>query len=436
MIALGDALLKLNADDSELKKKLDNVEKNLNKVGKAMMGFGVALTAALVGATVAAAKFGDEIAKMSKRVGIGTVALSEMRYMAELSGTSLDALETGVKRMQRVLIDASDGSATAMRALDRLNLTIEHLLDLSPEEQFYAIAEAISELPDPTLRAAVAQEVFGRAGTQMLPMLADGAAGIAKMREEAHKYGRIIDEEAAAKSEAFMDSLTRLKEAFGKIVDEIGLALMPLLTTLLEEKIIPLIGKVSVWVKENEDLVRTLLKVGVALIGAGGVLYAISKVIIVVNQLRNALIMMQAFAGPKGWALLAIGAGVAAATIAGISKLGAEKEGVEGESKATRPLWFPKVEDPDDFQWGGRVPGPLGHRVPIIAHGGEEYLGVGNMARSTNLGTTVINLGLLPGDDITLRKLQRLFKDIGGEDARRQSFGQVNQGYFYGRSSA
>lgn len=420
MIKLGDALLKLGVDDKELKKGLDGVEQKLNKVGKAAMGMGLAITTALVGATIAAAKFGDEIAKMAKRTGLGTVALSELRYMADLSGTSLEGLETGIRRMQRVIIDASAGMSTAVRAFERLGLSIEDVLALSPEEQFYTIAKALADIHDPTMRAAVAQEVFGRAGTQLLPMLAEGAAGLEALREEAHEYGRIIDEEAAAKSEEFMDALERLKKSFGGIVDVIGVELMPVITELLEDKIIPAIHAVIDWMKENEGLVKSLFKVGGVLLGAGGVIFAIGKVIKVVQALKVALIAMHAFMGPKGWAILAASAGIAAGAIAGAKVL--EPDDLPE---------MPEYEDLEDMQHGGIVPGPRGKPVPIIAHGGEEFLGVD---RGAPMGMTV-NLGLLPGDDVTLRKVAKLFKDVLGEDSRRQQFGQVNEGYYYGRSS-
>ncbi|MCJ7669565.1 MAG: phage tail tape measure protein [Dehalococcoidia bacterium] len=85
-------------------------------------------------------------------------------------------------------------------------------------------------------------------------------------------------------------------------------------------------------------------------------------------------------------------------------------------------------------QFGGTIPGPIGAPVPIMAHGGEEYLGVQNIGRSMG-NNIVINLGLLPGDDVTIRRVARAIKDVMGEDGRRNAFAQVNQGYFYGKSA-
>jgi len=423
MIQLGDALLKLKVDSTDLEKGLKNVEKQCTDLGKKMMLLGTAIAGGLIGATIASAKLGDEIYEMSKRTGIGTVALSELRYMAQLSGTSIEGLEIGIKRMQMVLSDAFQGAPEATKAITDLGLSIEDLKAMSPEEQFYALGVAIAQIEDPTIRAATATQIFGRSGTDLLPMLADGAEGIAKMREEAHQYGRIIDEEAAKKSDAFNDALTKLKESFGKIADAIGSTLMPILTQLMEDKIVPLITKVADWIKTHEDLVVSLLKIGGILAVGGMILIGLGNLARAIIAINVAIAIMHGLAGPAGWVKLAVGIGIAAAAIAGISAL---MRGVTGFETS-------ETEVPG-MQYGGKVPGPKGRPVPIIAHGGEEFLGVQNIGRSP-AGNMEMNVGLLPGDDVTLRRLARVFKDVLGEDTRRNAFGQVNRGYFYGRSS-
>lgn len=301
--------------------EIEGMGKKMTKAGTVMMAAGAGIVGSLVGITMKTAKAGDEVAKMAKRTGLGTVALSELRYAAELSGSSLDDLEKGVKRMQRTIIDAGDGLSTATRALDRLGLSFEGLIGLSPEDQFYMITSAIADVEDPTLRAAVAQEIFGRAGTDLLPMLSGGSEGLKEMREEAHELGVVFDEEAAKEAENFEDAMTRLKESFGKAGKEIGEALMPMLTDLMENKLVPIIQNVSDWISNNEELVRTLLKVGVALIGAGGILVALGTVAKAIIAINAALIVMHSLAGPAGWAKLAIGAAIAAGAAVGLTKL-------------------------------------------------------------------------------------------------------------------
>src|SRR4030042_2854389 len=132
---IGDAKLtlkvegedKVNSALNNVGKSLEKMSGNFKKAGLAMMGAGTALVGGLVALTIKTSAAGDAIAKMSQRTGLGTVALSELKYAADLSGASLEELEVGIKVMQRTLIDAGDGLSTATMALEKLNITVAQL---------------------------------------------------------------------------------------------------------------------------------------------------------------------------------------------------------------------------------------------------------------------------------------------------------------------
>ena len=53
------------------------------------------------------------------------------------------------------------------------------LQGLSPEQQFQLFANALAGVVDASTRAALAQDVFGRSGTQLLPLFTQGEQGMA-----------------------------------------------------------------------------------------------------------------------------------------------------------------------------------------------------------------------------------------------------------------
>ena len=76
------------------------------------------------------------------------------------------------------------------------------------------------------------------------------------------------------------------------------------------------------------------------------------------------------------------------------------------------------------FQHGGIVPGPPGQPVPIIAHGGEEFLGVGGSRRSTvvnNITNNYISGSLIAERDVDRRVNNARRRD----DANQPNFGHV-----------
>lgn len=395
-----------SAKMGKIGKSTANMSANFKKAGLAMTAMGAAMVFALVKVVNSYSKAGDEVAKMAKRTGFGTEALSELRHVANITGADLGTIEKATKKMSKSLVDASDGMTTYIRAFERINLNVEDLMRLAPEDQFWAISNAIGSLEDPTLRAATAQDIFGRAGTALLPMMAETGEAIAALRQEAHDLNLVFDEEAAAAAEAFEDAKTRLKGALMGIGAAIAQQVMPHLEKLIVG-IKDTITKVIDWGKEHPKLTDAITKFGLALMAlciTGGPMLLVAgyipKMIAGFVMLRTVLlttlipalvkatlafIAMLASMGPWGWAALAGGIIAAGAAIAGLAAMG-----LLGGAPKTRPA-TPEEEaaaggplPPVKMQYGGIVPGPIGRPVPVLAHGGEAFAGAG-----AKLGTTV-----------------------------------------------
>lgn len=178
---------------------------------------------------------GDMVHKMALRTGFAATALSELAYAADISGADISMLEKGVKNMAKVLVYASDGLETYAKEFRRIGLDYKDLLKLKPEEQFLRIAEAIADVEDHTIKSAAAQIIFGRAGMMLLPLFAEGAEGMRKLRKEAHLLGNIFDEEAAAKAAALKDAQTALTGSVKGLSIAILNDLIPVLTDVTKE---------------------------------------------------------------------------------------------------------------------------------------------------------------------------------------------------------
>lgn len=284
-IRAGQAFVELFADDRRLVRGLQAASKRLaawgrsvTAAGQKMLTAGMAAVGGLLGATKVFAGMGDTIQKMSLRTGVSAESLSELGFAAEQSGADLATLEGGLRRMQRVIGDAADGSQTAVDALAALGLSAGGLAGLSPEEQFKLIADRIAGIEDPTLKAAAAMEIFGRSGTQLLPLMQDGAAGIEALQQQARELGLTISGEDANAAAALADAMNVLWRVFKQGVFTIGSALAPALQNFAE-RAASVIKSVADWIKQNKAVVVTVFKVaaavavgGAALIALGGIL--------------------------------------------------------------------------------------------------------------------------------------------------------------------
>ena len=279
-ISIGDAMLKLGVDkgnfDRDMKGIGASIKKHQKAIGIGMVAVGTAIVGVATKSVLSFAAMGDEIAKMAKRTGFTTEALSELRYAAELSGTSLAGVEKASRTLSGAILDAGFGLETYVRAFDKIGLSYEDLKELSPEDQFVTVLEALAGVTDESERAALAADLFGRAGTQLLPMLSDGSEGLKEMREGAHDLGLVFDKEASVAAEKLTDAMTNVKGSITGAGLAIAEALIPILTPLLD-KVTDIVKQIAEFAKNNETLTKVITGAGGLLIGLGGVLLILPK---------------------------------------------------------------------------------------------------------------------------------------------------------------
>ncbi len=287
-------------DEKKLGGMSERTGQKFKSMGRTMTMAGTAIVGTLGLMVRNYVKAGDEVHKMALRTGFSTEALSELRYAAQIAGADLGSLEKGVKRMAKTITDASEGMATYQRAFERIGVEYEELQGLSPEVQFDTIAMAIADLEDPTLRAATAQDIFGRAGTQLLPLFAEGAEGLEALKQKAHDMGIVFDQEAANKAAKLADAQVTLKESISGLTIMIADHIVPIITKFVE-KISTTIENIQKWGKENQALMGIVTKVvgalGSLMVVLGPMLMILPKLVAGMGMLKTALVGLT---GPVG----------------------------------------------------------------------------------------------------------------------------------------
>lgn len=259
MQKVNDAFAKTNSD-------LQKFGKSMQKVGASFAAVGGAITAALGVAVKSLANAADVADDTAKRTGLTVEAVQELGYVAKMTGSNLATVEVALRTMQKGLTDSGTESAAFTSALETLGLSLAELRAMNPQAQFDALSQAIAGVTDPSQRAGLALTVFGRAGTALLPMLAEGADGIAKLKDEAHKYGYVMSQEVAEAGSNFNDNLDRLKGSLGGLAQQVVAGLLPTLNSLVKCAA-DVVAGIKEWINNNPNLVSTLAHVA-ASVGA------------------------------------------------------------------------------------------------------------------------------------------------------------------------
>lgn len=209
------------------------------KAGKFAVALGAATaagSAALMGVATKAAGVTDNIDKMSQKIGISRQAYQELDFITSQCGASVDGLKAGMKTLTNQMQMANEGSTTAVAAFDALGLSwTDGTGKLKDQEtMMWEAFTALQSCEDQTKKAALASDLFGKAGTELMPMLNGASGSIEEMKKKAHELGLVLDDEAIDSGVVFTDTVDQAKRSLSTLGTEIGVSVMPIIHSGLD----------------------------------------------------------------------------------------------------------------------------------------------------------------------------------------------------------
>lgn len=254
---------------------LSAFDRKCAKAGGSMMKFGGMLTAAgatiggaMMGMAKSTADYGNLAAKTARSVGMDAEEYQKLAYAAKYAGVDQQKLSASLVRFNKNIVDAASGSKTAGQVFKDLGIKLKDSTGnlRAPNEVLADVAEVFKNTKDGAGKTALAYELLGRSGADMVSLLNGGSEGLKAMGKEAERLGLVISSDAAHASEDFCDNLDRVKDSARGVVFQLGAAMMPAINDTAI-KIKEAINKVTEWLRENPKLAATIGKVGLVLAG-------------------------------------------------------------------------------------------------------------------------------------------------------------------------
>ena len=192
---------------------------------------GTGITALIGGFTAMIGKslqLADDLNEMSQKTGVSVEALSQLKYAAELSETSLDALEGGLIKMSKAVYEARSGNKDMAESFKLLDVSLkDNEGRLKNNEQIFTeVTDKISKMGDGSTKTALSLKIFGRSSSELIPLLNEGADGLDEMRRAADQMGKTISTQTAKDVDALMDEMTRFKA----MMEGLAVQSLPLVT--------------------------------------------------------------------------------------------------------------------------------------------------------------------------------------------------------------
>lgn len=205
-------------------------------LGKKMFaGVGVAAAAAFAGVVAAvksAVDAGGELQDMMARTGAAGKGLVIMQRAFENAGLAASQVPAVLNKMQKALAGVNEEGEPTNEAFAKLGLSIQDLLTLDPVAAFQQIQSAISGIQDPAQRTAIAMELFGKSGGELLAVFQDSGA-FSQAEQQVGSLGDTLADNAAA-LDAVGDAFGALDTKVQQVGAEVAVALLPQLEQLSE----------------------------------------------------------------------------------------------------------------------------------------------------------------------------------------------------------
>lgn len=229
---------KANESLGKTDEKAGSVAQTLGKGIKTVAAWGTAIATAAVAAGTAiynsatsAAAAADNIDKMSQKIGVSREAYQELDFICSQCGMSVDTLQTGVKTLTAAMDGAASGTASNVEQFEKLGVAVTNADGSfrSQEDVLFDTLTALQGMTDQTEKARLAAELFGRSGTELMPLLNGEAGSIEEMKQQAHELGLVLDDELIDNGVNLTDSLDQTKRALQAIAVNLGGSFMPII---------------------------------------------------------------------------------------------------------------------------------------------------------------------------------------------------------------
>ena len=219
----------------KLNSSVAGIDNKFSALGAGIKSFGLALAAGfsfdqLVNGLKTAIDKMDDMGKSAQKLGVSVEQLQALSYAADLSGLSFETMSTAVGRLSQAMAGFSESGSKAADALKAMGVNVK----TDTTQALAAIADQFQKMPDGVQKTALAMELFGKAGKDMIPFLNQGGEAVRRMAEESERLGATFTAVASEQAERFNDALTKIGYAAKGIFTQLATGLLPALTTLAE----------------------------------------------------------------------------------------------------------------------------------------------------------------------------------------------------------
>lgn len=199
----------------------------IGKTTLALAGLGAGIgLGVLINKFNEAAESAGALKDMSEKTGASVESLSKISTIAKITGIDIEQVTGAIGKFAQNL-EASGGPTEKFRsALSRVGISTKELQGLDSGAMFLKVAESLNSFSDSAAKSAIATELFGKQGKELLPLINDiGEAG---------KLSAKITADQAALADEYGKNLNRLSVSQNTLYKSVTMETLPAANAFVE----------------------------------------------------------------------------------------------------------------------------------------------------------------------------------------------------------
>jgi MFS family permease len=254
---------------------------------------------------------GNEMFNLSQKTGVSVEALARFKKAASTSGTDVETVAKAITKLSKGMLEAAQtGKGPTASALQSLGVSATDASGKlrSADAVMLDIATRFKAMPDGAQKTALAMQLFGKSGAELVPMLNLGGEAIDKMKVK-------MTTAFAQKADEYSDKLTALGGKVGSLGADIAMTLLPVLDKLADG-----VTAVVDWFNKLDPSIRnTIVAVSLFAISFGAIATVVGAVVGALGTIGGAIAgVTAALGGASIGATIAGWLPVVVSTIGGI----------------------------------------------------------------------------------------------------------------------
>jgi len=201
-------------------------------IGTAIAGLATGAFAGWIKESIDAADAANETAQS---IGISIEAYQGLSYAASTAGVEQEGLTGALTKFNKTISQAAAGGKKQAAAFADIGVSVRdsngHLK--TADGLMLEVADKFAGYTDGANKVALAQDLFGKSGAKLIPLLNSGRDGITQLTTQAQRLGLVMSQEAANAADNFNDGLTALEGVSRGWANNLAADLLPALNDIV-----------------------------------------------------------------------------------------------------------------------------------------------------------------------------------------------------------